>query len=359
MTLPLSVSLPQPDDWHLHLRDGAMMRAVLPATAAVFGRAIVMPNLKPPVIRTADAASYRERILKALPSGMDFKPLMTAYLTETTDPDDLERGFRDGILFAAKLYPAGATTNSDAGVRHMEAIAPLLERLQAIGMPLLCHTEVADPTVDFFDREKVFIDRVTAPLHRAYPQMKLVLEHLSTAYAADFVRSEGGKGTLAATLTAHHMALSRNALFDSGLHPHLFCLPVLKREEDRQAIVRAATSGEAMFFAGTDSAPHPRTAKEAARANGGIFTAPLAVAVYAELFERADALDKLPAFLSLNGPAFYGLPVNAKTLTLEKAPPAPEAYASVRTEDGDEVVPFPCDSLPLPGSLSWRVKSLA
>jgi len=256
MTLPFSLDLPQPDDWHLHLRDGAMMRAVLPATAAVFGRAVVMPNLKPPVVCTADAVAYRDRILKALPSGMDFKPLMTAYLTETTDPDDLERGYRDGVLFAAKLYPAGATTNSDAGVRSMEAIAPLLDRLQSIGMPLLCHTEVADPAVDFFDREKVFIDRVAAPLHRSHPELKLVLEHLSTAYAADYVRSEGRKGFLAATLTAHHMALSRNALFDSGLHPHLFCLPVLKREEDRQAIVRAATSGEPMFFAGTDSAPH-------------------------------------------------------------------------------------------------------
>lgn len=350
------ITIRRPDDWHLHLRDGAMLKAVLPATARHFARAIVMPNLKPPVTTTAAAAAYRDRILAALPQGMDFMPLMTAYLTDGSDPDDLERGFKDGVLTAAKLYPAGATTNSDSGVTDMQAIAGVLARLEKIGMPLLFHSEVADADIDFFDREAVFIDRVIVPMRRSFPALKMVLEHISTAYAASYVMAEAQNSPMAATITAHHMAVNRNAMFEGGLRAHHFCLPILKREDDRRAVWEAATSGAPMFFAGTDSAPHPRSAKETERANGGIFSAPHALSLYAELFDQAGALDRLEAFMSLNGPSFYGLPINATTLTLEKAPPAAESFLPFRTDDGDEVVPFPSASFPLAVSLSWRVK---
>lgn len=347
-----TLTIPKPDDWHLHLRDGTMLKAVLPYTAQHFARAVVMPNLKPPITTTAAAAAYRERIREALPPHMTFTPLMTAYLTDTSDPDDLERGYGEGVLLAAKLYPAGATTHSDQGVTDMQAISSILDRLQKIGMPLLIHGEVADPAVDFFDREAAFIDRVLIPLRRNFPALKIVMEHITTRYAAHYIVSEaqGNAGTLAATITAHHMGINRNALFEGGLNPHHFCLPVAKREEDRQAVVMAATSGAPMFFAGTDSAPHPRMAKESPHGFGGIFSAPNALALYAEIFENAGALDRLENFLSLNGPAFYGLPVNAASLTLEKLATPEEPLKSILTEDAQEIVAFPTES-----RLSWRV----
>lgn len=350
MTAPRRLTIPRPDDWHLHLRDGAMMRAVLPATALHFARAVVMPNLRPPIVTAAQAKAYRERIHAALPPHTAFTPLMTAYLTDATDPDDLARGFEEGVFFAAKLYPAGATTNAELGVTSLRTIAPILARLERLGMPLLIHGEVADPEVDAFDRETVFIDRELITLRRDFPELRIVLEHVSTRYGVDYVTVEGQNGRLAATITAHHLWINRNALFAGGLRPHFYCLPVAKREEDRQAVIRAATSGAPMFFAGTDSAPHPRAAKEAAKAAGGIFSAPLAVALYAQIFDQAGALDKLADFLCLNGPAFHNLSVNAQTLTLEKSetpcvPPPPTL-----TEEGADIVPF------LPESpLFWRV----
>lgn len=344
------LTLPKPDDWHLHLRDEAIMRAVLPLTARVFGRAIVMPNLKPPVVTAAQARAYRDRIRKALPPQCDFTPLMTAYLTDATDPDDLTHGFEDGTFFAAKLYPAGATTNAEAGVTDIQVIAPILEKMERIGMPLLVHGEVADPIVDFFDREAVFIDRVLVPLRRAFPQLKIVMEHITTLKAVQYVATEGQSGTLAATITPHHLFLNRNALFEDGLRPHHFCLPVLKREEDRLAVVQAATSGARMFFAGTDSAPHPRARKESAVAPGGIFSAPHAMAIYAQIFEGMDALSRLADFASLNGAAFYNLPLNAGSLTLEKLDTPHPPLKPVSTENGDEIVPFPATT-----PLFWRV----
>ncbi|HAX91162.1 MAG TPA: dihydroorotase [Rhodospirillaceae bacterium] len=350
-TLP-SLTLPKPDDWHLHLRDGAMMKAVLPYTARHFARAVVMPNLKPAVTTTAAAQAYRERIRQALPPHMTFTPLMTAYLTDKTDPDDLERGYNEGILFAAKLYPAGVTTNSEDGVTDIQAISHILDRLQKIGMPLLIHGEVADPAVDFFDRETVFIDRVLIPMRRNFPELKVVLEHITTRHAAEYIVSEAqiSGGKLAATITAHHLLINRNAMFEGGMHPHHFCLPIVKSETDRQAIIMAATSGAQMFFAGTDSAPHPRTAKESARGSGGIFSAPNALAIYAQIFDEAGALDRLENFLCLNGPAFYDLPVNAATITLEKLAEPAQPLKPILTEEGQEILAFPAES-----PLSWRV----
>jgi dihydroorotase len=351
---PFSLTIPRPDDWHLHLRDEAVLRAVLPFTARHFARAVVMPNLKPPVVTAAQAEAYRTRILAALPEGMTFMPLMTAYLTDTTRPDDLYRGFKEDIFFAAKLYPAGATTNAENGVTDIQIIAPVLDTLQRLGMPLLIHGEVTDPEVDFFDREAVFIDRVLIPLRRAFPELKIVLEHITTRRAVQYVAAEAQNGKLAATITPHHLFLNRNDLFEGGISPHLFCLPVVKREEDRLAVLDAATSGAPMFFAGTDSAPHLKNAKESAKGPGGIFSAPYALSLYAEIFERADALAQLEDFLCLNGPSFYGLPVNAGTLTLEKE--APEPLKPILTEDGAEIVPFSPASLAAPAGLTWRVK---
>ena len=345
-----TLTIPKPDDWHAHLRDEATMRAVLPATAQHFGRAVIMPNLKPPVVTTADAAAYRARIREALPVGIAFTPLMTAYLTDTTDPDDLECGFEEGVLFAAKLYPAGVTTNSENGVTDIQNISCVLDRLQRIGMPLLLHGEVPDPDVDFFDREAVFIDRILTRLRRNFPELRIVLEHVTTHHAVQYVVSEGHGGMLAATITPHHLLMNRNALFDGGVSPHNFCLPVLKRETDRLAVVEAATSGAPMFFAGTDSAPHARLAKECNKGAGGIFSAPNALALYAEVFERADALDRLAEFLSLNGSSFYGLPVNSSTLTLEKLEVPQEPLKPILTQDGAEIIPFPVAT-----PLSWRV----
>jgi len=345
-----TISIPKPDDWHLHLRDGAMMRAVLPFTANHFARAVIMPNLKPAITTTESALAYRNRITQALPAHMTFTPLMTAYLTDNTDVDDLTRGFQEGILFAAKLYPAGATTNSDNGITDMQALSPLLDRLQRIGMPLLIHGEVADPAIDFFDREAVFIDQVLIPMRRSFPELKVVMEHITTRVAAQYITTESQYGKIGATITPHHMLLNRNALFERGLNPHHFCLPVLKRETDRQAIIQAATSGAPMFFAGTDSAPHPRTAKECGHGSGGIFSAPNACALYAEVFDKAGALDHLADFMSQNGPAFYDLPINGSTLTLAKQSLPQDPLKPILTEDGAEIISFPSES-----PLSWHV----
>ncbi|KAA0687230.1 dihydroorotase [Azospirillum brasilense] len=330
--------LRRPDDWHVHLRDGAMLKAVLPFTAHQFGRAIIMPNLKPPVTRTADAVAYRERILAALPEGHAFTPLMTAYLTDGTDADDLAQGFEDGVFAAAKLYPANATTNSAHGVTDLGKLAPVLERMAEIGMPLLIHGEVTDSHVDIFDREAVFLERVLGPLLERYAALRVVLEHATTAEAVAFVREHAASGRVGATITAHHLLINRSHLFAGGIRPHLYCLPIAKRETHRVALVEAATSGEGPFFLGTDTAPHTVTAKESACGCAGCFTAANALELYAEAFEEAGALDKLEAFASLNGPRFYGLPANEDKVVLERTPStAPDI---VLTAEGEGVLPF-------------------
>jgi len=308
----------RPDDWHLHLRDGALLRAVLPATAARFARAIVMPNLKPPVTTVAMAAAYRERILAALPPTQSFEPLMTLYLTEATPVSEIEAAVRSGIVRGVKYYPAGATTNSDNGVRDIRRVHPVLAAMEKHGLPLLLHGEVTDPEVDIFDREAVFIERVLEPLLADFPGLKVVLEHITTAEAAEFVR--GRSERLAATITVHHLLHNRNALFQGGIRPHHYCLPILKRERHRQALVAAATSGRSEFFLGTDSAPHLRGQKESACGCAGIYSAPAAIELYAEVFAAAGALEQLEAFASRNGPRFYGLPENSEQITLERRP---------------------------------------
>jgi dihydroorotase len=344
------LTIPRPDDWHVHLRDGAMLKAVLPFTARVFARAIVMPNLKPPVTTTARAKAYRDEILAALPKGASFTPLMTIYLTDATDADDLARGHKDGIITAAKYYPAGATTNSDQGVTSIKKIYPVLERMQKIGMPLLVHGEVTDLEVDVFDREAVFIDRILKPLRRDMPELKIVFEHITSCEAVDYVAAEGGKGKLAATITAHHLLINRNAMFAGGVHPHFYCLPVAKREKHRAALVKAATSGKAMFFLGTDSAPHTKAAKESACGCAGIFSAPHALALYAQAFDDAGQLPHLMDFASHFGPAFYGLPVNNDLITLEKIAISEGDIKPILTGNGGQIVPF----IPLSPVL-WRV----
>ena len=311
-----SLTLRRPDDWHLHLRDGPMMKAVLPFTARVFGRAIIMPNLVPPVTGVSAAEAYRRRILKALPKRANFTPLMTAYLTDATAPDEIERGFKGGVWLAAKLYPANATTNSARGVTDITRIDKVLERMARIGMPLLVHGEVTDPKIDVFDREAVFMERILAPLLRRLPSLKVVFEHATTRDAIDFVRAQGPN--VAATITPHHLVISRNALFHGGLRPHMYCLPVAKREAHRLALRRAATSGDAKFFLGTDSAPHPIADKEKDCGCAGIFCAPAALETYARVFDEENALDKLESFASLNGPRFYGLPFNDTRVTLTR-----------------------------------------
>ncbi len=306
----------QPDDWHVHLRDGVLMSAVLPHTANNFARAIIMPNLVPPVITTKDAIAYRDRILANLPSGSSFTPLMTLYLSERTDPDDVVAGFRSGLITAVKLYPAGATTNSEAGVRGLETVLPVLEAMAEIGMPLLVHGEVTDPDIDIFDREAVFVDRVLDPLRRRLPGLRVVLEHVTTRHAVDYVRS--AEGEIAATITTHHLIINRNAILAGGIRPHYYCLPVAKRESHRLALRQAAVSGNPRFFLGTDSAPHVDPAKETACGCAGIFTAINTMACLAHVFEEENALDRLEAFTSLNGPRFYRLPVNAATITLRR-----------------------------------------
>jgi dihydroorotase len=314
--IPDTLTLIRPDDWHLHLRDGAALASVLPHTARQFARAIVMPNLKPPVTTAAAAAGYRERILAALPEGMRFDPLMTLYLTDATSPDEIRRAVDTGFIHAVKLYPAGATTNSAAGVTDLRKCYKTLEAMQELDMPLLVHGEVTDHDIDLFDREAVFIERVMRPLRRDFPELKIVFEHITTKDAAEYVAE--AEGPIAATITAHHLLYNRNAIFKGGINPHYYCLPVLKREVHRLALVTAATSGDERFFLGTDSAPHAVHAKESACGCAGCYTALHAMELYATAFEQAGALDKLEAFASLNGPNFYDLPVNQDSITLKR-----------------------------------------
>lgn len=311
------LTITRPDDWHLHLRDGVALQAVLPYTARQFARAIVMPNLRPPVTTAAAAVAYRERILAALPAGMDFEPLMTLYLTDNLPPEEIARAKAAGVV-AVKLYPAGATTNSDAGVTDIRKTYKTLEALQREGLLLLVHGEVTAGEIDVFDREAVFIDQVMQPLRKDFPELKVVFEHITTQDAADYVATSDRY--TAATITAHHLLYNRNALFTGGLRPHYYCLPVLKREVHRQALLKAATSGSPKFFLGTDSAPHAAQLKENSVCGAGCFTAPSALELYAEAFEAMNALDKLEAFASFHGPDFYGLPRNTGTVTLKREP---------------------------------------
>ena len=316
--MPDSLTLTRPDDWHVHLRDGEAMASVVAATARQFGRAIVMPNLKPPVTTLAQAKKYRARILAALPKGTAFEPLMTLYLTDNTPPAEIERAAKSGIVKAVKYYPAGATTNSDAGVSDIRKCDATLEAMAAAGMPLLVHGEVTDPDVDVFDREAVFIDRTLGTLVKRFPKLKIVVEHMTTHEAAVFV--ERAPENVAGTITAHHLLMNRNSLFAGGINPHHYCLPVLKREQHRRALVKAATSGSPKFFLGTDTAPHARGRKESCCGAAGMYTAHAALELYAEAFEAADALDKLEGFAAHFGADFYGLPRNPGTVTLERAP---------------------------------------
>lgn len=342
MTLQ-SITIRRPDDWHVHLRDGDMLKLVAPYTARQFARAIVMPNLVPPVTTVAQAASYRDRIVAV--AGDSFTPLMTCYLTDLADPDEIGRGYTDGVWIAAKLYPAGATTNSDSGVTDIRNIHPALERMQAIGMPLLVHGEVTSAEIDVFDREAVFIDRVLDPLVRYFPALKIVFEHITTRQAAQFVAD--APSTVGATITPQHLMLNRNALFQGGLRPHAYCLPVVKREEHRLAVRSAAISGSAKFFLGTDSAPHLRGAKESSCGCAGLFNAPYALEAYAQVFDEEGALDRLESFASLNGPGFYGLPVNQGTVTLERG----GVDVPDRIGDGEGiVVPYGAG-----GRFGWRM----
>ncbi|WP_024539448.1 dihydroorotase [Comamonas badia] len=319
------LTIRRPDDWHLHVRDGAQLAAVVPHSATQFGRAIIMPNLRPPVTTAAQALAYKERILAAVPPGVRFEPLMTLYLTDKLPVDEIARAQAAGIV-ACKLYPAGATTNSDAGVTDIRKIEPVLDAMQKAGLLLLVHGEVTSPEIDIFDREAVFIERQLIPLRARFPELKIVFEHITTREAAQYVADSDAY--TAATVTAHHLLYNRNALFTGGIRPHYYCLPVLKREVHRQALVRAATSGSGKFFLGTDSAPHPSLLKEHASGCAGCYTAHAAVELYAEAFDAAGALDRLEGFASLHGPAFYGLPVNAGTITLRRESWAvPERFA--------------------------------
>ncbi len=311
-----TLTLRRPDDWHLHLRDEDMMRAVLPASAAHFARAIIMPNLVPPVVTGAQATAYRDRILAALPKGAAFTPLMTLYLTEDTDPADVADAHAKGVVHAVKLYPAGATTNSASGVTNFDKVRPVLERMAEIGLPLCVHGEVTHSEVDIFDREAVFIEKVLDPIRRATPGLRVVMEHITTADAVAYARAQDD--TLGATITVQHLMLDRNDMLVGGIRPHFYCLPILKRGTHRTALLEAATSGETRFFLGTDSAPHATHTKENACGCAGCYTAPVALACLAETFEEAGALDKLEGFTSLHGPAFYGLPPNDTQITLEK-----------------------------------------
>ncbi|OSQ50752.1 dihydroorotase [Marivita geojedonensis] len=341
-----TLTLRTPDDWHLHLRDGAMLRAVAPETARHFARAIIMPNLVPPVVTGADAAAYRERILSALPEGSSFTPLMTLYLTEDTDPDDLARAYADGIITAVKLYPAGATTNSASGVRNFDTVRPVLERMAEIGCPLCVHGEVVDSDIDIFDREAVFIDRVLDPIRRATPGLRVVMEHITTMQGVEYA-SEGGPD-LGATITTHHLVINRNHILAGGIKPHYYCLPVAKREEHRLALRRAATSGDPTFFLGTDSAPHTDANKLLPCGCAGCFTATNTLSILAQVFEEDGALDRLESFTSINGPKFYRLPVNDSTVTLIRGAPV-EYPDHIATDDGPVTVFDPL--MPL----NWRV----
>ena len=337
-----TLTLRRPDDWHVHLRDGDMLRAVAPFTARQFGRAIIMPNLVPPVTSVQAASAYRDRIREA--AGPAFEPLMTCYLTDQSDPDEIERGHREGVWIAAKLYPAGATTNSASGVTDIRNAYRALERMQRIGMVFCVHGEVTDPDIDVFDREAAFIDRVLEPLVRDFPGLKIVLEHITTKEAADYVRDAGPN--IAATITPQHLMLNRNSLFVGGLRPHAYCLPVVKREAHRLAVRAAAVSGSSKFFLGTDSAPHAKHAKESGCGCAGIFNAPFALEAYATVFEEEGALDRLEAFASENGASFYGLPLNEGTVTLERA------EVIVPDQLAGDVVPFLAGQ-----TIGWRFAS--
>lgn len=333
MTSTLQIT--RPDDWHLHVRDGAGMRDVLTHSARRFARAIIMPNLQPPVTTTAAALAYRERILKALPPQSGFQPLMTLYLTDSTPPDEIQRAKACGHIYGVKLYPAGATTNSDSGVTDVRKCVSALGKMAELDVPLLVHGEVNDPDVDIFDREPVFIDRILAPLIRRYPGLRIVFEHITTKTAVDFVLAQGNQ--VAATITPQHLLYNRNALFQGGLRPHHYCAPVLKRERDREALIAAATGGNPKFFLGTDSAPHARHQKESSHGCAGIFSAPAAIELYAEIFERAQALGRIEAFASFHGADFYRLPRNGGKLNLQKkAWTVPESYPF----GGSTVVPL-------------------
>ncbi|QBQ53239.1 dihydroorotase [Nitrosococcus wardiae] len=316
--MTMTLQLTRPDDWHLHLRDGKVLADLIPATARCFARAIIMPNLRPPITSTPQALAYRERILAARPPDLGFEPLMTLYLTDNTTPEEIARARNSGHIYAVKLYPAGATTNADSGVTNLRQRYAVLEALQEQGLPLLIHGEVTDPSVDIFDREQVFIKRHLIPLLHDFPALRIVLEHITTAEAVDFIN--GAQKNIAATITPHHLLLNRNAMLAGGIQPHHYCLPVLKRERHRQALVAAATSGNPKFFLGTDSAPHTKTAKETACGCAGIYSSHAALELYAEVFEGVGALAQLEAFASFHGADFYGLPRNQDTVTLLKAP---------------------------------------
>lgn len=338
------LTLLRPDDWHLHVRDGAALASVLPFTARQFARAVIMPNLKPPVTTVAAAASYRERIVAATPTGLKFDPLMTLYLTDNTPADEIKRAKSSGFVVGAKLYPAGATTNSDAGVTAIEKIYPALAAMEEVGLVFQVHGEVTHNDVDVFDRERVFIDRVMSPVRTRFPKLRIVFEHVTTREAVQFVQSHDNIG---ATVTPQHLLLNRNALFQGGIRPHIYCLPILKREHDREAIV-AATTSDARFFLGTDSAPHARDTKENACGCAGVFSAHAAIELYAEAFEQAGKLDKLQAFASERGPDFYGLARNTQTITLERTewrPPASYSY------ENTEIVPFRAGE-----AVAWKMR---
>ena len=331
-----SLTIKRPDDWHVHFRDGEMLAAVAPYTARQFARAIVMPNLMPPITTVEAAAAYKARILKVIDRETDFSPLMTCYLTDEANGDEITAGYRDGVFAAVKLYPANATTNSAAGVTKISNITSVLENMQETGMPLLIHGEVTDPEIDIFDREAVFIDRVLIPLLADFPELKVVMEHITTNDAVDFVRDNSSQ--LGATITAHHLVLNRSHLFEGGIRPHRYCLPVAKRERHRLALREAATSGEARFFLGSDSAPHTVSTKETACGCAGVFTAPTALEIYVQVFDEENALDQFENFASLNGPKFYGLPLNEGTITLTKKINTVEDKIAIC--DGETLHPF-------------------
>ena len=339
------IDITRPDDWHVHLRDGPMLGAVASFTARTFGRAIVMPNLQPPVTTVAAAQEYRQRILAQLPADVRFQPLMTCYLTDSLDGEEVRRGHRESVFSAVKLYPAGATFNSNAGVTSIANVYSVLETMQRIDLPLLVHGEVVDPDIDIFDREAVFIEQVLEPLRRDFPELRVVFEHVTTADAVQFVQSQNNR--LAATITPHHLLINRNAIFAGGVRPHMYCLPIAKRERHRLALRQAATSGDPRFFLGTDSAPHAVHLKEAECGCAGIFNAPNAMACYAQVFDEEQALDKLEAFASLNGPVFYGLPANADTIRLQRK--ADATPASIDTGNGNVLTFTP------PQPLNWTI----
>ena len=340
-----SLTIRRPDDWHLHFRDGDVMRGVVPYTARQFARAIVMPNLTPPVTTTALASAYRDRILAAVPAGIDFTPLMTCYLTDTTDADDIAHGFAEGVFTAAKLYPAGATTNSASGVTDIAHIAGVLERMAEIGMPLCVHGEVVDDDIDIFDREAVFIERTLAPLIERLPQLKVIFEHITTEDAVGFVEAAGPQ--VGATITPQHLHINRNAMLVGGIRPHAYCLPVAKREQHRLALRKAATSGSPKYFLGTDSAPHAREDKESACGCAGIFNAPFALESYLTVFEEEGAVGRFEAFASEYGPRFYGLPLNEDTITLERTE---HVVTDLLDANGTQIVPFHAGQ-----TLGWRL----